>query len=92
MRVAASAGRGGAQRRDWTQGSIVGNLWALAWPSLITSTLNVAGPAVDMIWIGKLGSGAIFDSPTLSLYNSGKASDKDKENMSFTMRFYSDFV
>ena len=39
-----------------------------------------------------LGSGAIFDSPTLSLYNSGKASDKDKENMSFKMQFYSDFV
>ena len=44
------------QRRDWTQGSITGNLWALAWPSLITSTLNVIGPTVDMIWIGRLGS------------------------------------
>ena len=55
----ASLGRAGAQRRDWTQGSIVGNLWALAWPSLITSTLNVIGPAVDMIWIGRLGPGAI---------------------------------
>ena len=55
----ASLGRGAVQRRDWTQGSITGNLWALAWPSLITSTLNVIGPTVDMIWIGKLGAGAI---------------------------------
>jgi putative MATE family efflux protein len=55
----ASLERAGAQRRDWTQGSIIGNLWALAWPSLITSTLNVIGPAVDMIWIGRLGPGAI---------------------------------
>ncbi len=48
-----------AARRDWTRGSIVGNLWSLSWPMLISNTLNAIGPAVDMIWVGKLGSSAI---------------------------------
>jgi putative MATE family efflux protein len=48
-----------AARRDWTRGSIAGNLWSLAWPMLISNTLNALGPAVDMIWVGKLGSSAI---------------------------------
>ncbi len=55
----ASIGRAGLQRRDWTKGSILGNLWALSWPSLITSTLNVIGPTIDMIWVGRLGSNSI---------------------------------
>ena len=45
--------------RDWTEGSIVHNLWSLSWPMLINNTLNALGPTVDMIWIGKLGNSAI---------------------------------
>ncbi len=45
--------------RDWTEGSIVRNLWSLSWPMLINNTLNALGPTVDMIWIGKLGTSAI---------------------------------
>jgi putative MATE family efflux protein len=51
--------RGWASRRDWTQGSILGNLWSLSWPMLISSMINTLGPTVDMIWVGKLGSAAI---------------------------------
>jgi putative MATE family efflux protein len=50
---------GGASRRDWTQGSILGNLWSLSWPMLISSIINTLGPTIDMIWVGKLGSAAI---------------------------------
>jgi putative MATE family efflux protein len=45
--------------RDWTQGSIIGNLFSLAWPIMIGGVLNMLGPTVDMIWVGKLGSASI---------------------------------
>ena len=45
--------------RDWTQGSIIGNLMKLSWPMIISSSLNMLGPTIDMIWVGKLGSSAI---------------------------------
>src|SRR4030042_612699 len=51
--------KGGAIQRNWTEGSIVRNLWSLAWPSLINNTLNALGPTVDMIWVGTLGASAI---------------------------------
>jgi len=45
--------------RDWTQGSIFGNLLKLSWPMVITSTLMMLGPTIDMIWVGKLGSASV---------------------------------
>ena len=45
--------------RDWTEGSIVSNLWSLSWPMLINYTLNALGPTIDMIWVGTLGASAI---------------------------------
>ncbi|MCX7911627.1 MAG: MATE family efflux transporter [Dehalococcoidales bacterium] len=44
------------QHRDWTKGSIVGNLWSLAWPMTVSSSIMTLGPFIDAIWIGKLGS------------------------------------
>ncbi len=57
--VARASLRESAVKRDWTQGSIVGNLWSLSWPMLISSTVNTLGPTIDMIWVGKLGSNSI---------------------------------
>ncbi len=48
-----------AFHRDWTQGKLIDNLWALSWPIIISSFLNTLGPTVDMIWVGKLGSSAV---------------------------------
>jgi putative MATE family efflux protein len=48
-----------ALHKDWTQGSIVNNLWLLSWPMIISSVLNTLGPTVDMIWVGKLGSASV---------------------------------
>jgi putative MATE family efflux protein len=45
--------------RDWTKGSIIGNLLSLAWPMIISSTITTLGPTFDMIWVGKLGAAAI---------------------------------
>ena len=45
--------------RDWTKGSIFRNLWSLSWPMIISSMLNMLGPTIDMIWVGKLGAAAI---------------------------------
>jgi len=42
--------------RDWTKGSITGNLLRLSWPILISQSLTMIGPTIDMIWVGKLGS------------------------------------
>jgi putative MATE family efflux protein len=45
--------------RDWTTGSVVGNLLTLAWPVVISSSLTMLGPTIDMMWVGKLGADAI---------------------------------
>jgi putative MATE family efflux protein len=42
--------------RDWTQGSILNNLLTLAWPIVISNSLNMLGPTIDMMWVGKLGT------------------------------------
>ena len=45
--------------RDWTKGSVVRNLLSLSWPAVVTQSLNMLGPTIDMIWVGKLGAAAI---------------------------------
>ena len=51
--------RGAARDRDWTKGSIIRNLWSLSWPVMIGNSVNMLGPTVDMIWVGRLGPTAI---------------------------------
>lgn len=55
MRRGMPFGRG----RDLTQGSILRNLLSLSWPMIVANSVNMIGPTVDMIWVGKLGSAAI---------------------------------
>lgn len=45
--------------RDWTQGNVFNNLLRLSWPMLVSNTLMILGPTIDMIWVGKLGSESI---------------------------------
>jgi putative MATE family efflux protein len=45
--------------KDWTKGSIVGNLLTLSWPIVIMEALFMIGQIVDMIWVGKLGPSSI---------------------------------
>ena len=45
--------------KDWTQGSIVRNLLSLAWPVMVGNSVNMLGPTIDMIWVGKLGATSI---------------------------------
>jgi len=45
--------------RDWTKGSITKNLLQLSWPIIISQSLNMIGPTIDMIWVGKLGAAPI---------------------------------
>jgi len=52
-------GRAGWYDRDWTQGSIVGNLLSLGWPMMVSGSLNMIGPTIDMIWVGRLGASSI---------------------------------
>ena len=49
-------GKGNRLDRDWTQGSILGNLWSLSWPMTVSTTIRMMGPTIDLIWIGKLGA------------------------------------
>jgi len=58
-KIKIPARRGLAFERDWTQGSIVRNLLSLSWPMMITTSLMMIGPTIDMIWVGRLGSAAI---------------------------------
>ena len=48
--------RGSAFDRDWTKGSIIRNLVMLSWPIIISQSLNMMGPTIDMIWVGRLGA------------------------------------
>ena len=50
---------GAALDRDWTKGSIIVNLLSLSWPMIVGGSLNMLGPTIDMIWVGKLGAAAI---------------------------------
>jgi putative MATE family efflux protein len=45
--------------RDWTKGNIFRNLLSLAWPMITNESLWAIGSIIDMIWVGKLGSGSI---------------------------------
>ncbi len=51
--------RGMGMGRDWTKGSIVRNLLSLSWPMIVSNSLNMIGPTVDMIWVGRLGAADI---------------------------------
>ena len=57
--LGGSTEKGAAFERDWTKGSLLGNLWSLSWPMTITSSLTMLGPTIDMIWVGRLGSVSI---------------------------------
>ena len=46
-------------RRDLTQGSLARNIWHLAFPLMISSALMDLFNIVDMIFVGRLGPGAI---------------------------------
>jgi putative MATE family efflux protein len=50
---------GTALTKDWTKGSILGNLLSLSWPMMMMETLYVVSQIVEMIWIGRLGPSAI---------------------------------
>ncbi len=52
-------GGGAAFDRDLTKGSVFRNLWTLSWPMMISNSLNMLGPTIDMIWVGRLGTAAI---------------------------------
>ena len=45
--------------KDWTKGSILRNLLSLSWPMIVSDSLNLMGPTIDMIWVGKLGAASI---------------------------------
>ena len=48
-----------APEKDWTQGSIIGNLVMLSWPMVIMEALYMIGQIVDMIWVGRIGPASI---------------------------------
>ncbi|MFC1928428.1 MATE family efflux transporter [Chloroflexota bacterium] len=48
-----------ALKRDWTKGSIIGNLLLLSWPILILNSLYGVSLTLEMIWVGRLGAVSI---------------------------------
>ena len=46
-------------QRDWTQGSVTRNLLTLSWPMMVTEGLYMLGISIDMIWVGRISTGAI---------------------------------
>ena len=58
MEVTARGRRPAGSDKDWTKGSILGNLWGLSWPMILTQSITTLGPTFDMIWVGRLERGA----------------------------------
>ena len=44
---------------DYTSGSMARNLWSLSWPMIFSMLLFALPSALDGVWLGKLGSGAL---------------------------------
>jgi putative MATE family efflux protein len=45
--------------RDWTKGSITASFLSLSWPMVVGGILDMIGPTIDMIWVGRLGEASI---------------------------------
>src|SRR3989304_6762319 len=58
MEGTARGRRPAGSDKDWTKGSILGNLWGLSWPMILTQAITTLGPTFDMIWVGRLERGA----------------------------------
>jgi len=58
MEGTARGRRPAGSDKDWTKGSILGNLWGLSWPMILTQSITTLGPTFDMIWVGRLERGA----------------------------------
>lgn len=56
------------QRVDMLQGNIKKVLIAIAWPIIMSNLIQTAMGLVDMIWIGRLGSGAVTAIGTASFF------------------------
>jgi putative MATE family efflux protein len=41
--------------RDFTKGSVPGNLWVLAWPQMVEGVLNSVDQLADIFWAGRVG-------------------------------------
>lgn len=50
---------GSKPSRDLTSGNIFKNLLSLSWPLIISNSMAMVGPTIDMIWVGRLGPDAI---------------------------------
>ena len=59
LRATPTAERGPSFGKDWTKGSIFKNLLQLSWPMIISQSLNMSGPTIDMLWVGRLGAAPI---------------------------------
>src|SRR5512136_1432432 len=59
MATETTTKRGMATGRDWVSGSILRNLLSLSWPMIVGNSVNMLGPTVDMIWVGRLGDADI---------------------------------
>jgi len=57
--LASTTGVSKIVARNLTEGNIVTNLLNLSWPIIIGSSLNMLGPTIDVIWVGKLGEAAV---------------------------------
>ena len=59
MQQEDNGSRGGRFDRDWTKGNIFHNLLSLSWPIVLSSSFNILGPVIDMVWVGRLGAASI---------------------------------
>jgi putative MATE family efflux protein len=48
-----------AVEKDWTQGNVFSNLLSISWPIIVSNSLNLLGPVLDIFWVAKLGPAAI---------------------------------
>jgi putative MATE family efflux protein len=57
--IQSSSKKESITKKDWTKGSVVGNLLLLSWPMVLMESLWVVSQIIDLIWVGRLGSNSI---------------------------------
>ena len=59
MEESDNSPRTGKAEKDWTQGNLLANVLTLSWPMVLSNTLIMLGPVLDMVWVGRLGAVAM---------------------------------
>jgi putative MATE family efflux protein len=57
--ITSSLNKRAAANRNWTEGSVIQNIFLLSWPMIILALLYTVNLIFELIWLGRLGAASI---------------------------------